>query len=73
MPISEKTRKAAMEAFTAIEKYDRERFSHGPDRVYLYYSDVDGDWLNELDTKNQVNTEIPIQYEHNHGQPLPHH
>lgn len=45
MSLDPKIRKAAIEALATISKYDREKFSHGINRIRLYYSDVDGDWL----------------------------
>lgn len=45
MSLDPKIRKAAAKALTATSKYDREKFSHGVNRIRLYYSDIDGDWL----------------------------
>ncbi len=33
----------------AVMNYQRNRRTHGADRVRLYFDDVDGDWLNQFD------------------------
>lgn len=52
MPVNESIKKAAAEALAAINQYGREKFTHGTDRIRLYYSDVDGDWLDEFQASN---------------------
>ena len=62
MPVDENTRKAAAEALAAINQYDRERFSHGVDRIRLYYSDVEGDWLNEFQNNTSHLAQVIDKY-----------
>lgn len=37
-----------------IRKYQRDRSTHGVDRVHLYYEDVEGDWLKEFSQEEEA-------------------
>ena len=38
----------------AIRKYQKDRSSHGVDRVHLYYEDVEDDWLKEFSQEEET-------------------
>ena len=44
-------------ALAAIDRYDREKFTHGTDRIRLYYDGVDGDWLDLFEDRSEPNRE----------------
>lgn len=67
MAINESIKKAAAEALAAINQYDRERFTHGTNRVRLYYSDVDGDWLDEFQESHAPSASIVKKYNLDHS------
>ena len=41
----------------AVRKYQRDRRNHGAERVRLYFDDVEGDWLNQLNNDNSIAAE----------------
>jgi len=47
-----RSRKAAL-SLRAIRKYQRDRSTHGVDRV-TYYEDVEGDWLKEFSQEEEA-------------------
>ena len=52
-------------ALAAIDRYDREKFTHGTDRIRLYFDDVDGDWLDlfESDRSDEDTEKNKIRWE----------
>ncbi len=45
---SESSSTDASVSLKAIRKYQRDRRSHGVNRVHLYFKDVEGDWLQQF-------------------------
>ena len=41
-------------ALQSVQQYQQDWVKHGVDRVYLHYEGVDGDWLDEFDTDEDL-------------------
>lgn len=59
MTLDQATKEAAMKTLSTIEDFSCAGFKHGVDRVYFYYDDVEGDWLDafadeEINICNQL-------------------
>jgi hypothetical protein len=49
--------KTAMKAFAAVAQYQRDWQKHGIARVYLYFDEVEGDWLEEWEDGDRPRSE----------------